>query len=210
MTVSALVVAAGLSRRMGQFKLLLPWGENTVIGHVVATLEAAGVAEIVVVTGHRATEVTAALAETRAKPVFNPRYAQGEMLSSIQVGLAALGAAAGGALLCLGDQPQMQLETVLALLAEAQSDGCQRVVVPSYSMRRGHPVLLPRRLWPQVLAAKKDLRSVLAEQRERTRYLVVDTAAVLADLDTIEDYERWQAGSRESISWKASTTNSPS
>jgi molybdenum cofactor cytidylyltransferase len=194
MTVGALVVAAGSSRRMGQFKLLLPWGESTVIGQVVATLEAAGIAEVVVVTGHRAAEVAAALARTQARPVLNPRYVEGEMLSSIQAGLAALAETTGAVLLCLGDQPQMQVETVAALLAEARADACRDVIIPSYSMRRGHPILLPRRLWPEVLAAATDLRAVLDAHRDQTRYLVVDTPTVLADLDTVEDYERWQAG----------------
>jgi molybdenum cofactor cytidylyltransferase len=195
---------------MGQFKLLLPWGKGTVIGQVVATLEAAGMAEIVVVTGHRAAEVAAALARTRARPVYNSRYAEGEMLSSIQTGLAAMAGTTGAVLLCLGDQPQMQGETVAAMLVEARADARRDVIIPSYSMRRGHPILLPRRLWPEVLAGTTDLRAVLAAHRDQIRYLVVDTPTVLADLDTIEDYERWQAGSHDVTLWKSSTTNSPS
>jgi molybdenum cofactor cytidylyltransferase len=214
MMIGAVVVAAGFSRRMGQFKLLLPWGGTTVIGQVVATLESAGIAEIVVVTGHRADEVAGALAATRARPVYNPRYAEGEMLSSIQAGLATLPAATRAALLCLGDQPQILVETIKAVLAEAvaeaQADGCQGILIPSYAMRRGHPILLPRRLWAEVLTATADLRAVLAAHNAETRYVVVDTPTVLADLDTIEDYERWQTESHDLTLWKASTTNSPS
>ena len=72
---AAIVLAAGLSRRMGRFKLTLPWGDRTVIGQVVATLEAADVNEIIIVTGHRADEVAAALADTTAHAVHNPDYA---------------------------------------------------------------------------------------------------------------------------------------
>ena len=88
---AAIVLAAGLSRRMGRFKLTLPWGDRTVIGQVVATLEAAGIEEIVVVAGHRGDEVTEALAGTTARIVFNPDYASGEMLSSIRTGLGMSG-----------------------------------------------------------------------------------------------------------------------
>ena len=69
--ISAIVVAAGLSRRMGQFKLLMPWRGATVIGQIVATLEAAGLADIVVVTGHRSPEVVGVLAGCTARTVYN-------------------------------------------------------------------------------------------------------------------------------------------
>ena len=205
---AAIVLAAGLSRRMGRFKLTLPWGDRTVIGQVVATLEAAGVDEIVVVTGHRADEVAAALADTTAQIVHNPDYAAGEMLSSIQTGVRALGARRGlkpppkagesrlkpagsapAALLCLGDQPQMQAATALAVLSAGEADGWNQIVIPSYRIRAGHPILLPNWLWPEILDCAGTLREVMAVQRDRTRFLVVDTPTVLADLDTPEDYE---------------------
>jgi molybdenum cofactor cytidylyltransferase len=204
----AIVLAAGLSSRMGRFKLTLPWGETTVLGQVLATLAAAGVGEAIVVTGHRAAEVEAAARAAirglkpllRATTVHNPAYETG-MLSSIQAGLRAAEdeAAAGlraakdeaaAALLCLGDQPQLEADTVRAVWAAGSQANWQRVIIPSYKMRAGHPILLPRALWPAVLAARDSLRSVLAAHRAAVDYLVVDTPSVLADLDTPEDYER--------------------
>jgi molybdenum cofactor cytidylyltransferase len=137
---------------MGRFKLTLPWGGSTVIGQVVATLETAGLHEIFAVTGHRAEEVAAVLADTAAATVFNPDYATGEMLSSIQVGLRALGSGVSmtgqAALLCLSDQPQMEVAAVCAVLTAGQAIGWGRIVVPSYQMRAGHPILLPKAIWP--------------------------------------------------------------
>lgn len=177
---------------MGRFKLTLPWGatesSRTVIGQVVATVAAAGPGEIVVITGHRAAEVEAALAETAARCVPNPDYATGEMLASIQVGLAALSDRSAAALLCLGDQPQMAVATALAILAAGQAAGWQTVVIPSYQMRAGHPILLPRWLWGEILTCRSALRDVLAAHRAQTEYLMVQTPTVLADLDTPEDY----------------------
>jgi molybdenum cofactor cytidylyltransferase len=193
MNTPALVLAAGLSRRMGRFKLTLPWGGTTVIGHVLATLAAADVREIVVVTGHRPDEVQAAVCASGipATTVHNAAYASGEMLSSIQAGLAALAAADhAAALLCLGDQPQMQSATVQAVLAAGAAAGWQRVITPSHNMHAGHPILLPRDLWPAILAAGDSLRAVLATRRDMVQYLLVDTPSILADLDTPEDYER--------------------
>lgn len=182
---------------MGRFKLALPWGTGTVIGQVIATLDAAGLTDILVVTGYRAAAVNAILGSTRARTVFNPQYATGEMLSSLQAGLRAIDVLPhqGGsdrpraALLCLGDQPQMTVATVQAVLASAAEDGWSQIVIPSHRMRAGHPIVLPRWLWPEILGCSSTLRQLLARQRERTRYLVVDTPTILADLDTPEDYE---------------------
>ena len=185
---AALVLAAGLSRRMGRFKLTLPWGEHTVVGQVVTTLEAAGLAEIVVVAGHRADEVSAALAGTSARCVRNAGYANGEMLGSIQTGLAAMAAGVEAALLCLGDQPQMEADTVRAVLAMGEAAGCGKIVTPSYQMRAGHPILLPRWIWPEILACQGTLRDVLAAHRDQTEYLLVQTPSIMADLDTPDDY----------------------
>ena len=212
--IAAIVLAAGLSSRMGRFKLTLPWGDHTVIGQVVATLEAAGVDEIIVVTGNRADEVVSALAGTIAYAVHNPDYAAGEMLSSIQAGVREVAARQGlksppsrsthraagesrlkpaedapAALLCLGDQPQMQVATVQAVLSAGEADGWDRIVIPSYRIRAGHPILLPDWLWPEILGCTGTLRDVMAGRRDRTRFLVVDTPTILADLDTPEDYE---------------------
>lgn len=195
MSIPALILAAGLSRRMGHFKLTLPWGATTVIGQVLLTLDAAGITEIIVVTGNRQAEVAAAAQATGvpARLVHNPDYASGEMLSSIQAGLAALedpDALHPAVLLCLGDQPQMQVTTVQAVLAAGAASGWQHVIIPSYNLRAGHPILLPRRLWPAILAATDNLRRVLADHRAMVEYLTLHTPSILADLDTPEDYER--------------------
>lgn len=184
---------------MGRFKLTLPWGTTTIIGQVVATLEAGGASRIVIVTGHRADEVRATLDTSIVHFVFNPDYATGEMVSSIRVGLCALCPTTAqatdtpcqppAALLCLGDQPQMEAGTVRAILATGAADGWQKIIIPSYRARAGHPILLPAWLWPEILACTGTLRDVMTAHRAQTRYLVVDTPGILADLDTPDDYE---------------------
>lgn len=180
---------------MGAFKLTLPWRGTTVIGQVVQTLSALGLAEIVVVTGHRAADVEAALTGRRVGCVFNPHYAGGEMLSSIQTGLAALSADSEAVLVCLGDQPQMETATVAAVLAEGERTEWRRVVIPSYQMRSGHPILLPIALKLQIMDTTDTLRAILRANSEIVQYVLVDTPTVLADLDTPEDYAQ-AAGSR--------------
>lgn len=190
----AVVPAAGLSTRMGGDtpKPLLPWQHHTIIEQVVSTLAMAGLptATVVVITGHHRNEMEAVLVRHGVRCVFNPNYQQGEMLSSLQVGLSALPDEATGALLALADQPQLQVATVRQVLAAFAAGSGQELVIPSYQMRRGHPIVLPRRLWPEVqaLAPGDSLRTVINRHADTVRYVIVDTPTILADLDTPEQY----------------------
>ena len=87
--ITAIILAAGQSKRMGQPKMILPWGETTVLGQVIATFEAAGVEDILIVIGGEGELVEASVGDS-VRTVFNPAYANGEMLSSLQEGLAGL------------------------------------------------------------------------------------------------------------------------
>ena len=187
---------------MGAFKLTLPWHSATVIQAVTSTLLSANLAEVIVVTGHRKDEIVDVLAGTRVRSAHNPDYAVGDMLSSIQVGLRAIAdrqdtmptpgvddaPRVQAALLCLGDQPQMEPETVQAVLVEGKRTDWRRVIIPSYRMRAGHPILIPSSLWLQIMNTTETLRFVLRSNAELLTYLTVSSPSVLADLDTPEDY----------------------
>jgi molybdenum cofactor cytidylyltransferase len=82
----------------------------------------------------------------------------------------------------------MMVATVRAVTAAGAESGWEQIVIPSFRMRAGHPILLPRSLWPEILDCTGTLRDVMTAHRHRTRFLVVDTPTVLADLDTPEDY----------------------
>lgn len=190
-TVGAVILAAGRSRRMGQPKLNLPWGESTVIGHVVDVLAAAGAAPLVVVTGAWQNEVQKCL---EGKPVVyahNPDYAAGEMLSSVQVGLGALGAKVEAALLVLGDQPGIEAATVRKLLL-AYQENRPGLLFPSFENRRGHPWLVERSLWHDIhrLRAPETLRDFTRAHAAEIHYVLVESASILFDLDTPEDYQK--------------------
>lgn len=197
--IAAIVLAAGASRRMGQPKLLLPWGETTVIGQVTGTLQAcAELAEIVVVTGSWQAEIEAALQEQTNQPgkpglrmVHNGLHFEGEMLSSVQCGLAALPEACEATLIALGDNPQLEPEVVSEILAAYRQSGAA-LLIPSYQMRRGHPWLVGRALWGAIraLTARNTLRDFLAEHSRLIQYVNVGTPSILQDLDTPEDYHR--------------------
>jgi molybdenum cofactor cytidylyltransferase len=129
------------------------------------------------------------------KIVFNPAYVEGEMLSSFQAGLESLGGAARGVLVALGDQPQIEAEVVRAVV-EAYRSAWSPLVIPSVRMRRGHPWLIDRSLWPEVLAlhSPQTLRDFQQAQAGQIRYVSVETESILLDLDTPEDYRRARGG----------------
>ena len=189
--LAALILAAGQSKRMGQPKMLLPWGERTVLQTVIAAFCAAGVTEIVVVTGALHDSITALVGDT-AHTVFNPEYANGEMLSSMQCGLRHLLAEAPKAeavLVGLGDQPQVQVRSVEAVCAAFHQSGAN-LVVPSFQKRRGHPWLVARPLWEALMALESSQtpRDFLNAHADQIQYVDVDTPTILADLDTPDDY----------------------
>jgi molybdenum cofactor cytidylyltransferase len=192
--IAAVILAAGQSKRMGQPKMLLPWGETTVLRQVLTTFAQIGVSEIVVVTGGAREAVEAEAARSAGKIplrcVHNPDFEGGEMLSSVQAGLAALGPEVAAALIGLGDQPQLSLESARKVVAAAEAPGA-RLLVPSYNLRRGHPWLVERSLWNEILAlqAPQTLRDFLNSQAGGIRYVEADQT-ILKDLDTPEDYQR--------------------
>jgi molybdenum cofactor cytidylyltransferase len=192
--VAPLVLAAGQSLRMaGETpKLLLPWDGVPVIRRVVETAAACrGLAEPPrVVVGARADEVTQAVAGTGARIVYNPDYAAGEMLSSLQVGVCELGDDISACLVLLGDQPWLQREVVEAVLTGYASN-TTGLVAPTYGGRRGHPVLIDRHYWPELLALPRGSapRDLLTRQGEDLLSVPVETDGILRDMDTWEDYQ---------------------
>ncbi|MBI5567446.1 MAG: nucleotidyltransferase family protein [Chloroflexi bacterium] len=187
--IAAIVLAAGQSRRMGQNKLFLPYGESTVIDTIITELIACdGVRDIVVVTGHQADRLVVHLATYPVRCVFNPAYARAEMLVSIQTGLRALPDEVTAALIVLGDQPRLRRQIVQRVIEAAEPD---TLIVPSYEMKRGHPILIPRSMWPSILALlpEASLRDVIRAHADHIRYITFDDDSVLRDIDTPEDYQ---------------------
>jgi molybdenum cofactor cytidylyltransferase len=202
--ISAIILAAGQSKRMGQPKMLLPWGNVTVIEHVISVFEGAGVEDILVITGGASEQVTRVIQNipdhNKIHVVNNEDYERSEMLTSIQCGLRILlqdvAAKDSGmkpeaaALIGLGDQPQVRTGSVRKVM-EAFVETQSPIVVPSYQMRRGHPWLVAQSLWHELLALSPNQspRDFLNAHASQIQYVNVDTPSILADLDTPEDYQ---------------------
>ena len=195
--VGAIILAAGLSSRMGEPKVLLPWGDKTIIEHIIEQLTISRVDHIVVVTGHMAQEVKSIVKPLGVKVVHNRSYKSGEMLSSLKAGLKAMPDHIAAAMIVLGDQPRIQPKVIYQVLS-AYAEGTHDIVAPSYKMRRGHPILIGRKYWGELLNLPRNgaPRDVINAHNDQIHYIKVNTDSVLKDVDTPEDYanEKWQAG----------------
>jgi molybdenum cofactor cytidylyltransferase len=144
-----------------------------------------------VITGGAREQVEKVTAQYPIRRIYNKDYTKGEMLSSLQLGLMATSTQVQAALIGLGDQPQVQ-ERSVRLVCEAYRENKPQIVVPSFQMRRGHPWLVARPLWDELLQLKpqESPRDFLNRHAGEIHYVEVDTSSILADLDTPEDYQK--------------------
>lgn len=188
--ISAILLAAGESRRMGDFKQLLDYRGRTFVECCADNLLAAHLDEVIVVTGHRQADVRRALSARSVRVVYNEDYRAG-MSSSIQCGVRALDARTEAVLIALADQPQIPTAVINQVIAAYHTQG-SRIVIPTYDGRRGHPVLLSAQLQNEILAIDPaiGLKQVVVANQAATFYTEVSNDEVLWDFDYPEDYER--------------------
>lgn len=191
--VTAVVLAAGESARMGQTKQLLPWGDTTMLGQVLKNLQASLVNEIVVVTGHERDKVTAIAEAAGVKTIYNPEYEDGGMLSSLQAAVKRLPPNRDAVLVVLADQPLVEPE-IISKLIKAFWQGRAQIIAPGFKDRRGNPVLFDRHYFAELLALPlgEAPRTLLRRHSQAVSLVSVDSAAVLLDLDTPDLYRRWR------------------
>ena len=188
--ISGIILAAGLSTRMGEPKQLLPFGDSTIIETVIGNLLESKLSEVIVVVGHEAEKVQAHIQHKPVKIVFNPDYHEG-MLTSAQCGVEAISASADAFAMTLVDLPLITPDLVnLVIDTYVQTAG--GIAVPSYNYRRGHPVIFNRHYAADILALDGDsggVRSHFQKYADDIHYVTVDTDRVLTDIDYREDYE---------------------
>lgn len=188
--VAALVLAAGASARMGgRNKLLREIDGTALVRRVVDRLAASNVDDVLVVTGHDAPAVAAAVAGADVRLVHNADYAAG-MGTSLARGVASLPESAAGAMVCLGDMPDFRAESVDRLLARFSPATGTEICVPVHRGRRGHPVLFARGWFGALGALTGDggARTLLEAEDATVLEVVVDDPGILADYDTPEDF----------------------
>jgi molybdenum cofactor cytidylyltransferase len=191
--ISAIILAAGKSARMGQNKLLMKWGNMTVIEKVIQTIQDSGIEGVILVTSNELQDAIYELRFTNYDLRITINQTNHEMLSSLQLGLQNQKAASEATIICLGDQPQIESRSVRAV-CEAYQKSKSNLVVPSYQNRRGHPWLVAKPLWNEILNMKENQtpRDFLNAHANEIEYVNVDTPTILQDLDTPEDYLKYK------------------
>lgn len=188
--LSAVILAAGLSSRLGEFKPLLPLGNEPILARVIGLYRAARISDIRVVTGHRTGE-TAALAEALGvRAVFNPDYLQG-MFSSVLAGVSDLKPDCSGFFVHPVDIPLVRSRTLLDLMAAFSWEN-PGIYYPAFLGRRGHPPLISGNYAAALKSWKGEggLRAFLEHHEGDARNVPVTDEFILKDIDTPADLDR--------------------
>lgn len=186
--IAAILLAAGQSRRMGVFKPLLPFGDQTVIESCLAYLQKGGVQTIIVVLGHHAEEIKARLRGLPIKFALNPDP-ESEMGASIACGVRELPIDCHATLIALTDQPAIPSEVVVDLIAQWRV-GPAKLLIPEYEGRGGHPVLVDLSFRESLLHldSQSGLRWLFDNNKDMIARVPVNSPFVARDIDTWDDY----------------------
>jgi molybdenum cofactor cytidylyltransferase len=192
--ISAILLGAGESKRMGMNKLSLLWKKKTIFEHCLKTLLGSNVDEVIVVLNKKIQSPIHLFEDRKVKVVINPHFHRG-MSTSICKGVQALDPKSKGILIALGDQPFLKTRTIDALVRAFQ-EGKGAIIVPSFRGKRGHPVIFHRKYEEELSRLKGDVggRSILEKHTQELKILPVQSKGVVKDIDTWQDYRR---GSRK-------------
>jgi molybdenum cofactor cytidylyltransferase len=193
--ISAIILAAGMSTRMGAFKPLLPIGHTTAIENIIRVFRLAGVGDISVITGFRARDVASALKHHNVRLVLNESYADG-MLSSIKTGIRHLRPDCEAFFILPTDIPLVRLSTVNALSTAFCSEN---ILYPTFQDRRGHPPLISTHFSRDILNFRGEggLQTFLAHHESFALDVTVADPGILLDMDTKPDYRKILARYRQ-------------
>jgi molybdenum cofactor cytidylyltransferase len=189
--IAGLILAAGESSRMGTDKALVRYQGRTFLETILKTLRDAGVERVAVVLGHHPEEIQRAVTLDAAQVVINRAYQRGQT-SSLQAGLKALDTSELEAIvLCLVDHPAVSAQVVKQLIATFRKSGAP-VVIPTFENQRGHPVLIGRALFQELLDLSPDegANRVLRKYRDVTQFVETKDRGILLDVDDPDAYRR--------------------
>ncbi len=185
-----MILAAGESKRMGKPKLLLPYGEKTIIETIVETIVSSNVENTLVILGSNREKIEEKIKNYPVKIVYNCDFRSG-MLSSVQYGFKALPEETRAVLVVLGDQPKISAGVINKLIDAYKSTG-KGIVLPVYKKERGHPVLIDMKYGEEVesLSPEVGLRGTVYNHPEDILEVEVETPSIFQDIDDESDYKR--------------------
>jgi molybdenum cofactor cytidylyltransferase len=184
--VSAILLAAGSSKRMGKLKQLLPLDGKPVIMHCLDTIIESGITDIVVVLNPAGKEIEEALRHLPLTIVFN-NDPSSEMAESVRIGLQSVHDDSSGILICLSDYPLITTDTLKILIAWHEKEP-DKIIIPVYRNKRGHPNLFPKHCVDGI-SQGFTLREIVHKDNRIIQLVEVHDEGVLYDMDTEEDYK---------------------
>lgn len=188
--ISGILLAAGESRRMGQPKLLLPWGNTTILEKVVDTYRKAKISELIVVVGANQESLKEILISKPVIMVENPYYQEG-MSTSIRKGVEAASNQAEGYLIGLGDQPLITPDIINSLITVFSNEQTG-IAICSHKKKKGHPVIFARKFRQALCNLTGDTggRTIIRQHGAEVRYVDIGSEAIFIDIDTPDDYQK--------------------
>jgi CTP:molybdopterin cytidylyltransferase MocA len=195
--IGAVVLAAGLSRRMGKNKLITEVGGKPLVRHAVEAALEAGLAPVIVVTGHEPERIEASLAGLPVQFAHNASYADG-LSTSLKTGVEHLPQDCAGAMVLLGDMPGVTPELARAVAAAFNPAKGRGIAVATAQGERGHPVLWGRAFFPELIRLRGDqgARSLMAQHGDQIVEVAAGDAGPLTDIDTPAALEKYLAETR--------------
>jgi molybdenum cofactor cytidylyltransferase len=189
--ISAIILAAGESKRMGKPKQLMPLGGSTILEQTIDNLLNSEVNEVIVVIGNRAEEMNKLIANMPVRIALNPAYHEG-MSTSIIAGLNLIDNRAQAIMLALADQPFIDSQTINRLIDEFSTNN-KGIAIPVYHGKRGHPVIFAIKYKEQLLRLKGDIggRQIVKGYPDDILEVAVDSENIITDVDTINDYQSY-------------------
>jgi len=186
--VSAILLAAGESKRMGKPKQLMLLGDSTIVEQTIDNLLNSRVSEVIIVLGYKAEAVVEKIATRPVKIAINPAYPQG-MSTSIVTGLNLINDKAKAVMLALADQPFIDSQTISRLIDEFDSHD-KGIAIPVYQGRRGHPVIFAIKYKEELLGLTGDIggRLIIERHPDDILEISVSTESINIDIDTIDGY----------------------
>ncbi|MSO97925.1 MAG: 4-diphosphocytidyl-2C-methyl-D-erythritol kinase [Rhodospirillaceae bacterium] len=194
--ITAVVLAAGQSRRMGGTnKLLMDVDGKPLIRKTIDTIIAAGLPDIIVVVGYQEVDVRMALAGSGVRFVTNPNYAEG-LSTSLKAGLELVAPECDAALVCLGDMPLLRANHLQKLMEGFDPSTDRLIGVPTHNGKRGNPTLWARRFFQDMSHVSGDVgaRHLIGAHESLVYEVEFDDTAVLTDLDTAEQWRSFRVG----------------
>ncbi|MQF69025.1 nucleotidyltransferase family protein [SAR202 cluster bacterium AD-804-J14_MRT_500m] len=190
--VGAMLLAAGLSTRMGEPKPFLDWKGKSLLNYQTETLRNAGLNPVLVILGHRADQIeTDLIPDESLQVIHNPHYKQGRS-TSIRAGVKALESSNVDSLLILNiDQPR-QISSIKSLVKSHQEAG-SLITIPTYQGKGGHPVIFSTSLLAELSQVSEDsqgIKALVRRHEKETHRLDLGLEEVLLDFNTKEEYRR--------------------